>query len=312
MLPDKKAKRRLLKINTEEVSLVGVPANQREFLVRKHQQTEDEKMNKNTATPDDSVAAATVSQEPEGSPAEVSKALAHVDSLVSTIVKAINGTEEPAKGEQPDEPAEKAKAEGKEPPKPDFMKALMAAGLDKEAAAKACGALKKLNFGPMPPVQKGDDPGDIGAKDPDDLPGNEPTTLEVLADALSKASRMTPARMAKIQEAIEALKLVMEGVEPGTAPKAKLPNTATFGNSGLPTQKSEGTTDEPAKKSDEDSAVLKALGQLNDTVKGLVDRVSAIETARPASQSVADDGDTDNQPTKKSSLWAGSAISGLS
>lgn len=304
MLQDQKAKRRLLKIVTNEVSLVGTPANQQEFLVTKN--TEDESMpNTNDQATGEEVAAVAVSQETQGSPADVAKALEGVNAILNTVIKAVNGAEPADASAGAEEDTEKA---AKEPDA--MMKAFMDAGLDKAAAAKACAAAKKFNLPPMPPVKK---EGEGEAAETQEgaaetQKGEDENPLALVIDALQKGARFTPPRVKQLKEALELLKLVMEGIGHGEAPKAKLPGSTSFGASGV-------------KKGEEqvDDAVTKALSQLTETVaslaeivKGLGGRVDGIENARPASNSLEGDGGTDTKPTKKSaSLWAGTAVHGI-
>ena len=305
MLQDQKAKRRLLKIVTNEVSLVGVPANQQQFLVTKN--TGDESMpNNNDQSNGEDVAAVAVSQEPNGSPADVAKALEGVNAILNTVMKAV-GKDEPSKAEKPAEETEMAAKPGKEPDA--MMKAFMATGMDEKAAAKACAIARKFNMPPMPPVKKEDSEGDTAADgeiaDAQKSDTEESNPLEAVIDALQKGARFTPPRVQKLKEALELLKLVMEGIGHGEAPKAKLPSTASFGTSGV--------------KKGDDEQVTKALAQLvetvgtlAETVKGLGGRVDDIENARPPSNSLEGDGGTDSKATKKStSMWAGTAVHGI-
>lgn len=129
--------------------------------------------------------------------------------------------------------------------------------------------------------------------------------LNELGDSIKKAARLTPARIEKIREAMETLKLVIEGVEQGTAPSTKTPE-GSFGATGV-----KPPTEKPVIKSAEGGDALeritKALEGLGEEVKkaigGLNDRIDSIEKAKPAPAGEGESG-TQTKTTQKS-LWGG-------
>lgn len=220
-----------------------------------------------------SVEKANVSQAEGQDPEAVQKALEAVNKIVGSVVSLVK-----AKGKMDDEEDDD---KGKAPP----FKAKKAEEKTEEK-----------------PVEKSEEKPAEAAKE-EVVKSAEDALLE-LGTAIQKAARLTPARIEKIKEAMETLKLVIEGVEPGTAPSTKTPD-GSFGASQV---KPVGTEGKPVVKSAEGDSmdrIVKALEGLGEEVKkaigGLTERVDNIEKAKPAP---AGEGDSATQKTQKS-IWGG-------
>jgi hypothetical protein len=316
----KDAKRRFVGLDTQEVSLVDSPANEVEFLVVKND-TEDQKMS--------ATAAAKKQREAEGDDtdesSDVSKALAHVDGIVAKITQLVTNKSEhpapPAEGGDDDEedtetPTEKAAKS---------LKAVLAkCGMDAAMSKQVYSSLKAAGFdlsakaagkNPFPPPKGGKAPEDDGEEEKPAKTkksaelvdeADAPLTMAALAAAVQKAAAFTPARIKALTDAQEILKLVLEAVTPGTSPDSKVPAVSSHSNaSGIDDLTKPNTKPSvPTMKSDSDQEIVKTIKSLAGAVTGLVDRVQAIEKARPGSNSVTDEGGTDSN-VQKSSMWKG-------
>lgn len=190
----------------------------------------------------------------------------------------------------------------------------MDAGMMKKVAAslKAAGfdlSAKGAKGMPFPPA-KGGKGAEKTTKSDDDVEIDAPLTMATLASAVQKAAAFTPARIKALQDAQDILKLVLEAVSPGTSPSSKVPAVQTHGNPSSVSDLTKPNTKPsvPTMKSadgEEQGQVVELLKSLSTAVGGLVDRVEAIEKARPGSNSVADQGGTDTNTQKSASMWKG-------
>jgi len=296
----KKAKRRFVGLDTGEVSLVDTPANEVEFLVTKNQ--EDEDMGAQAAQTNDDAVRVPVEV---GDGEAVAKAMEHVNGIVANIMTMVaqknagnaddGDTDSTEDGDDVD--TEKATLKG----------VLAAMGMSGDDMKKAMDKLKKAGFDPnmkfpsakAPVAKAADGEGDEeeALVDEDD----QPLTFATL----QKAARFTPSRVAKIQEAVDALKLILEAIGQGQSPMTRTPGVESHPNPNT-TRGLAGAEKKPVMKSadGELAPVLKALG---DAVGKLDERLASIEKARQGSNSVEDDADapdSDSVKTEKS-IWSG-------
>lgn len=329
----KNAKRRFVGLDTMEVSLVDSPANEVEFLVVK-----------NTEEPSMSATAAKKQREVEvddDESSDVSKALAHVDGIVAKITALVSKNEKKAPAEggegsddndsdtdetETDDAADTEKAAAKS------LKSVLAkCGMDPTLAKTVYSSLKAAGFDltskgggfPFPPKPKGKGakPAEDDDEEDDDKSkktkknkveeltdeADAPLTMAMLATAVQKAAAFTPARIKALTDAQEILKLVLEAVTPGTSPDSKVPAVSSHGNQSGVRSLTEPNTKPSVptmKSADSDPEVVKLIKSLAGAVDGLVDRVQAIEKARPGSNSVADEGGTDTN-VQKAAMWKG-------
>ena len=303
---DTQAQRRFVGLNVEEVSAVDSPANTVEFIAMKSK----EGSNMENGTEEQNAAgveAVQVTQETAGDSAEVAKALAAVAEIVKSAVEGA-ASEAPKAPEEPKtadvEKSMSFKTYG------DMAKAFMkAGGMDAKMMAGAMEKMQKAGFDPnqnfptAAPLQKGD--ANVKKASEDSKDSETPITVE----ALTKAARMTPARMRKLQEAAQTLKEVIEGIPQGESPDTKTPGGNSFGPSGIKgplTQPSE----KPVVKAEGEPStadVLKAINTLSDNVKGLSTRVESIEKARPASSALPTDATDTNaaEVDTEKNFWSG-------
>lgn len=299
----KKATRRFVGLDTEEVSLVDAPANEVEFLVTKNQ--EDRMVQ----------AAQTNASGAERVPVEVgdgeavAKAMEHVNGIVANIMEMV--TQKSAATESKEE----ASTEGDETPEEEVdtekgsIKSILAAmGMKGDAMKTAMEKLKKAGFDPnmkfpnaKAPVSKAAE-GEEEQTEDDDQVNLDSVPLTI--GAIQKAAAFTPTRVSQLQSAVETLKLVLEAIGVGQVPKTRTPGVETHGNPSS-TRGLAGAEKKPVMKAaDGDlAAVLKSLG---DAVGGLSERLEAIEKTRTASNSVEDDADNTDTDTKtQKSMWSG-------
>ncbi len=221
-----------------------------------------------------SVEKANVSQAEGQDPEAVQKALEAVNKIVSSVVSLVKAKAKPMADDDEEE----------DPKAPPFK------------AKKAEEEKKPVEKSEEKPVEKKTEEVVKSAED----------ALNELGDSIKKAARLTPARIEKIREAMETLKLVIEGVEQGTSPSTKTPD-GSFGASQV---KPTGTEPKPVVKSEGGDAfdrIVKALEGLGDEVKkaigGLTERVDNIEKAKPAPAGEGEQG-TQTKTVSKS-MWGG-------
>lgn len=323
----KSPKRRFVGLDTQEVSLVDSPANEVEFLVVKN--TEDQSMSA-TAAAKKQREVETVEDDDVSS--DVSKALAHVDGIVAKIATLVT-----AKSEKQAPPADSDEGDDESTEETETEKAaktlkgvLAKCGMDQTMAKTVYSSLKAAGFDlsskaatgkggfPFPPKPgKGK-----GAKGGDDEPdGDEvkektkkaaaeddadaPLTMANFATAVQKAAAFTPARIEQLKNAQEILKLMLEAVTPGTSPDSSVPAVSSHGNaSGVSDLTKPNTKPSVPTMKSADGEIVQLIKSLAGAVDGLVDRVQAIEKARPGSNAVTEEGGTDTN-VAKSSMWKG-------
>lgn len=312
--------RRFLQLEVDEVSVVDTPANEVEFLVTKNDLSEESPMGEPAVKEPAQTQTVPVEQEVTGEEERVNKALTAVNGIVANIVSLAKGgaSADGNSGEPQGEPepteTEKAK-KGKKNFGQMMKETLSKAGLQGDAlekavddAAKAMGFNRDQEFPTAsPPVTKAAEPEPAPESSTDD---QSEASMMALADSIQKAARLTPARVAKLSEALELLKLVIEGVQPNTSPPTRTPGNASFGASGVQSLMQPNTPPRVTKSADggEDEVltqIAKGLTGLTEAFKDLNTRVEKVEKARPAPNS-EDNGGTNGKPTEtKKSLWAG-------
>lgn len=313
----KKPTRRFLKLDTNEVSLVDVPANEIPFLVTKNQdQTENEDMSAqagNQNTDGDRVEV-----QVDGSDSAVQKAIQHVNSIVDNITKVVTAKSQ-SESEQSDSNQSADSGDTQDVSKATIKSVLSALGMKGEDMKKACDKLKAAGFNPdqqfpsaQPPVKKdakgedeGEDEADTKKSDTDQIVEDQPLTMQSLAEAVTKAAAFTPGRIQQLQAAQDILKLVLEAVAPNASPKTKVPGVESHSNPSAVSELAGATKKPVMKNADGNKELVSTLKSLAEGVKALTERVETIEKTRNASNSVEEDGDTDtNTDTQKSkSLW---------
>lgn len=305
-------------MDVDEVSLVDEPANLTQFLVLKALETE-QMADPKTSAADASATSVEVDQTVEAaeSDSSVTKALAHVESIVKNITEAV--APEPAPEAAPaatTESAEVEKAEEVETEKGMTIEAAMkASGLTGEPLEKAIVNMEKATglqrtqpFNSKPPLAK-----TKKAAEPESQPAvvaeeDAPLTIGGLAEAIEKAKAFTPGRIEQLKKAEEILKLILQGVAPGTSPATSTPGVAMHPNPNTSATLTKPSPQASVRKSAEDGAVnenefaevLKGLGEL---IKGFDDRLEKVEKARPASNSLPQE--TESQTPVQKSIWAG-------
>jgi hypothetical protein len=279
-------KRRFLKLNVGEVSLVDSPANEVEFLVTKN--LEDQVMGEQQET-----AERVVVEQPAG------------ESDVASVLKHVNAT---GAGDEESEEAHDAEVvDDADVEKSSFAAMMKAAGV--KMTPEQMEKLKASGFDPAQKFPTAKKPAEktTKAKATTDAEAFAETalTIEGLSSMISKAKKFTPGRIEKLKGAVEALKGLLEEIDSipqGTNPGVSPGGSTSFGASGIKesmTSKSV-ASDEPSM-----SDVLKAVTGLAETVKGLAGKVETIEKARPASASLEAEGGTEKTVKKSASLWGG-------
>lgn len=246
----------------------------------------------------------------------VTKALSHVSSIVEKIAGMIP-TEKEAKapsGEPSGDSTGDDDADGGESTETEstetedvsksMKSVLQACGLDKAMMKTVMAKMKAAGFmaGDMPAGK----PPQNGAQKTSKAKGDDvPFTMNDFAQAVQKAAAFTPARIEALKQVQDTLKLMLEAVTPGSSPDSSVPQVQTHGNSSAVADLTKPNTKPSVptmKSSDEVVTLIKSLA---GAVDGLVDRVAAIEKARPASNSADPEGATDTGTKKASSLWSG-------
>lgn len=310
------AARRFLDLDVEEVSLVDTPANEQPFLTAKRKGTEDEMSVANTETQGEASGATVVPVEVTKAESDVvAAAMAQVTALVDGIAKAA-GISEPSA-----EVVEKSKGQGDV--RSVFEQQLKNAGLASEAITKAMSEFDKA-CGNMESTTKNKD----AAADQTataEQPSTHTVDDSVLAtlDTIQKAKAFTPARLAKLAEALETLqKLMMDVIPVGASPKTSTPGVSQHSNPNttraalVGTQKSvDGEGDSElhntlkailAKLDGDKAPVTKstdASPDLAETLKSIQSRIEKIEQARPASKAEGDDDKTASTQKSNGSFW---------
>jgi hypothetical protein len=302
-------KRRFLKLNVGEVSLVDSPANEVEFLVTKN--LEDQVMGEQQET-----AERVVVEQPAGE-SDVASVLKHVNAIVENIANVVVKTTKasPAAiaaatgaGDEESEEAHDAEVvDDADVEKSSFAAMMKAAGV--KMTPEQMEKLKASGFDPAQKFPTAKKPAEktTKAKATTDAEAFAETalTIEGLSSMISKAKKFTPGRIEKLKGAVEALKGLLEEIDSipqGTNPGVSPGGSTSFGASGIKesmTSKSV-ASDEPSM-----SDVLKAVTGLAETVKGLAGKVETIEKARPASASLEAEGGTEKTVKKSASLWGG-------
>jgi hypothetical protein len=315
----KKPTRRFLKLDTNEVSLVDVPANEVPFLVTKNQdQMENDNMSAQAGN--QNIDGESVQVQVDGSESSVQKAIEHVNSIVENITKVVTVKNQGAEGNEQDNAQSADSGDTTDVSKATIKSVLSALGMSGDDMKKACDKLKAAGFNPnqqfpsaQPPVKKdakgegSEGETETQKSDTDSVVQDQPLTMQSLAEAVQKAAAFTPSRIEQLKNAQEILKLVLEAVAPNTSPKTKVPGVESHSNPSAVSDLSQPTKKPVMKNADDNGEFVTALKALADGVKTLTERVENIEKTRNASNSVEDDGDTDtNTDTQKSKgLWNG-------
>lgn len=308
----KKATRRFLKLDTNEVSLVDVPANEVPFLVTKNKELENEDMSAQAGNQNTDEGRVEVQVDGDSA---VQKAIEHVNSIVDNITKVV--TEKTKSASDSDQSVDSGDTQ--DVSKATIKSVLSALGMKGDDMKKACDKLKAAGFNSdqkfpsaQPPVKKdasGDsDEGEADTKksDTDPIVEDQPLTMQGLVDAVSKAAAFTPGRIKQLQDAQDILKLVLEAVAPGAVPKTKVPGVESHSNPSAVSDLSQPKKKPVMKSADgENDELVSTLKSLADGVKNLTERVESIEKTRNASNSVEEDGDTDTNTQKNQGLWNG-------
>lgn len=299
-----------------EVSLVDTPANEQVFLVAKRLQ-EDSDMTtgtEQTSTPEADAGASQVSVEVAKAENDaVQAAMGQVSDLVAGIAKAAGvELEQTTEG---DVDTEKAGADARKL----HQAALTKAGLKGDALKTAMASFDKAMEPKKPPFLKKDEDTKKSAEGDQEVTVDDSQTMEdtveATLDTISKAKAFTPARVAKLSEALETLqKLLMEVVSPGASPKTKVPAVSTHSNPNTTRTALVGKNEELGKLLAGLDAVVSKMEEIAkpksgiteaDTTKsedgdkpdvaatltGIMKRLDAIEGARPAPDSEGDGAD---------------------
>lgn len=298
--------------------MVDAPANEKEFAVIKKKLLEEKNMAEaatQDTTSDDAQRVAVDVDSGEF----VAKALESVNEIVGRI-ESITKSAAKAEGKTDDTSTDDVDVDKADE---SIQSVLEKAGLKGDAMKAAVDNLTKAGFDPKKPfpgakssdkkkaedkkaeddakkktTKAADDASDDASDDDastDDAIDNTPLTMDGLVDAVAKAAAFTPARVAKLKEAADILKLVLEAIAPNATPKTRVPAVD---------QHSLGNATAVLTKADEQ--VLKAIKNLGGLVEGLGERVEGIEKARNASNSVDDDGDTDKGTVDtEKAIWKG-------
>lgn len=278
------AKQRFVELEVGEVSIVDSPANEKEFAVIKNLNEEvgdmaDDNVKKNM---DEASEGESQQDTPEkvsvevdkATDAAVAKAMEQVTEMIGTISKAVGAATE--KGGEPETKPKGVEKSEKQ---------------DGEKSTKEAGDAE---------VQKDVENADGQETSDDTSEDSVEKTLTALAQAVEKAKRFTPKREAALKAALAQLttlakELGVTEIPVGASPPVSTPKGAMFGASSTGVSKA---LEELTTKLNE------ALAGVQETTKGLTERVEKMEGTRMPSKSVDDEGGTDTQKTEKS-FWAG-------
>jgi len=303
------AKRRFLKLNVGEVSLVDSPANEVEFLVTKN--LEENVMGEQQANAAERVEV----EQAAGGESDVQAVLKHVSAIVENIASVAK-----AEGGQASAPAIAAATGGEtateteseeDVEKSSFTAMMKTAGvtLSKEQMDK----LKAAGFDPSQSFPTAKKPMAKTSKAAEPATEAEAVaetvlTIEGLSSLITKAKKFTPGRIEKLKGAVEALKGLLEEIDSvpqGTNPGVSPSGSQSFGSSGVKGL-AEGSNVDTSKAKDPTMAdVLKAVNGLVEVVKGLGSEVESIKKARPASESLEAKGGTETNTKKSGNIWSG-------
>jgi len=303
-------KRRFLKLNVGEVSLVDSPANEKEFLVTKN--LEENVMGEQQANAAERVEI----EQAAGGESDVASVLKHVSTIVENIAKAVkaeNGqASAPAIAAATGTPAATESEEDEDVEK-SLTEALKAMGI--EPTAEQLAKAKKAGFDPAQKFPTAKKPLEKETKKAAAAPTEAEAvaetvlTIEGLSSLITKAKKFTPGRIEKLKGAVEALKGLLEEIDSvpqGTNPGVSPSGTTTFGASGIKGSLTAGDNVDTSKAKEPTMAdVLKAVNGLAEVVKGLGGEVESIKKARPASESLEGKGGTDTETKKSAGLWSG-------
>lgn len=316
------AARRFLALTVGEVSLVGEPANEEDWLVAKAK-TEAEMATKAAAANDDKstdnegVDRVVVKQSGDSSEPSTIQVLKEVNGIVDNIVKLAKG------GAVAPAPAVAATDADVEKAGMTFKGFMKAAGMSDDMMKTAEEKAKKSGYDimklmPAMDDAKGDKPTkkagtvgeeESGGKTTEKPPtkavaksiegDSEPLTLDGLIAAVTKGKTFTPGRVEKLRTLKGVIEELLGDVDPASE---RVP-------ANLPAGKSPDTAIASISKNNVDeftAAVEKAVKPLVDKISNLETELTAVKKARPASASVETEGGTDGKDTVvKKSMWNG-------
>lgn len=236
--------------------------------------------------------------------AHVAKALQHVDSIVNRIVKAIGAPVSNAAPVAPVQtPAVPAVANvEKALTCEDVVKATNPglAGADLESAIvnfeKATGFKRGEAF-----AGKKEEPEKSKTKkaaEPElEVDDDEPValTLDSLASVITKAKVFTPGRVAELKKVQETLKLLLDGIEPGTSPATKTPAIRTHAN----------TNHTAVLTKSLEPELVETLKNLAAGFEKMNERIESIEKARPAGNSLPETTTEGTKAPVQKAFWSG-------
>lgn len=244
----------------------------------------------------------------------VEAAMAKVTSLVDGIAKAAGISDDASDGLSNDASGDGAAADDEGEVSEDVLKAADNAAkaafrkqLEKQGLTgkKLEDAMAK-RFGTKK-TQKNAEGDDDAAAPVSDI--NPEDLIEATLDTIQKAKGMTPARIAKLNEAIETLmKLQMEVIGTGASPKTKVPGVSQHSNPSPTRSLTTGGNVDVSKLQEAVTELQEAVAKRDEALSGQLaevnKRLDGIEGARPSPKSGDGDGDTETTETKKS-LWNG-------
>lgn len=283
------AKRRFLALGVKEVSIVGEPANEQEWLVTKQMETtmadETERVvvKDNNASTDNTV-----------------EVLKQVNGIVDTLCKfhSANSTNSSAVAD-----VEK----GTETTLKSIFKK---AGLNDEQMEKAAKVAKEAGLDidkAMPPALAAALEGK--GKGKGEKPAEKPTKAKDDEEETTKAKAMTDGRIKKL----EAIKAGVDGLLADIAPGGAVPPNLPDGKSPSASEITSTTKSQTAPTFDAAAlggllteAVTKAMAPVNERMDKMAAELADVKKARPSSNSVEGDGGTDALVAKgKKGLWSG-------
>lgn len=294
-------KRRFLKLNVGEVSLVDSPANEKEFLVTKN--LEENVMGEQQANAAERVEIEAAA----GSESTVSDVLKHVSTIVENIAKAVKA-EQPAASAPAIAAATAVETDSEEDAEVEksLTEALKAMGI--EPTAEQLAKAKKAGF-KFPTAKKPLEKETKKASTPEgEAIAETALTIEGLSTLISKAKKFTPGRIEKLKGAVEALKGLLEEIDSvpqGTNPGVSPSGSTSFGPSGVKSLVAGENVDTSKSNEPTMADVLKAVNGLAEVVKGLGAEVESVKKARPASESLEGKGGTDTEVKKSAGMWSG-------
>lgn len=276
-------------LDVEEISVVDVPANTKEFAVIKCiGETKEEPMAQETVEKKSTDQSAKVDEVPvdvasENEGAAIEQVLTQLDSIEKTVKDFVSS--EDNNDETESEEGEVEKAEDQEDtPENIFQKALEASGVKGKDLETAMSKYRKVCACKT----------EKSSSEEEQVTTEAPDLADQLFEMTRKAKAITPSRFEAIKQMQEILtKLIkeIETIPEGKSPKIKVPSNASFGNSGI-----KGVMKAL-------SEVTKNLGALSETIKKNSEKISKIEKAQKPTTSLGDD-----EPVEKSGnedFWTG-------